>query len=120
LQEAKVGADFKAKTKRSFEKCWDNAALAANTPDLFARRADRAPSRYEAEAIGNAKVSVGESFSVRLEGSQLVGRRGMSPVILLSNPTQNLRLSLAQGCNIARASVVASDPISGMFEVTIH
>jgi len=120
LQEVKVGADFKAKAKRNFEKCWDNAAVVANTPDLFARSADRAPSRYEAEAIGGATISVGESFSVRMEGSNMVGRRGTSPVILLSNPTQNLRLSMEQGCNIARASVVAADPISGVFEVTIH
>jgi len=33
-----MGADFKAKAKRSFEKCWDNAALSANTPDLFSIR----------------------------------------------------------------------------------
>ena len=115
-----MGADFKARAKRSFEKCWDNAAVAANTPDLFARGIDSAPSRYEAEAIGGATISVGESFSVRMESGQLVGRRGTSPVILLVNPTPNLRLSIEQGCNIARASVVASDPISGIFEVTIH
>ena len=115
-----MGADFKAKAKRSFEKCWDNAAVAANTPDLFARGTDRAPSRYEAEPIDGAMVTIGESFSVRIEGQKLVGRRGTSPVILLSNPTQNLILSIEQGCNIARASVVGSDPISGIFEVTIH
>ncbi|SHM66752.1 hypothetical protein SAMN05518668_11638 [Sphingobium sp. YR657] len=115
-----MGADFKEKAKRTFEKCWDKAALAANTPDLFSRTADRAPSRFEAEAISGASIAIGDSFSVRMEGNELVGRRGTSPVIRLSNPSQTLVSSIAQGCNIARADIVASDPISGIFEVTIH
>ncbi|MEA3050861.1 MAG: hypothetical protein QOG84_2697, partial [Sphingomonadales bacterium] len=27
-----MGADFKEKTAKSFEKCWDKAAVKANTP----------------------------------------------------------------------------------------
>lgn len=115
-----MGADFKAKTKRNFEKCWDRAAVEANTPDLFSKTADHAPSRFEAEPIGGAALAVGESYAVRMEGSELIGRRGTSPVLRLSNPSQSLIRSIAQGCNVGRADVVASDPISGTFEVTIH
>ena len=68
-----MGADFKEKSKKSFEKCWDNAALDANTPDLFSRTPDHVPNRFEAEALGNAQVEVGESVAVRMEGNQLIG-----------------------------------------------
>lgn len=114
-----MGADFKQKTKKSFEKCWDNAAVEANTPDLFCKTPDNAPNRFEAEAIGNAAILVGESVAVRIEGGALVGRRGVSPVLTIANPSAGLIESIAQGCNIARADVVAADPISGVFEVTI-
>jgi hypothetical protein len=114
-----MGADFKEKSRKSFEKCWDNAALDANTPDLFSRTRDHAPSRFEAEALGNARVEVGESVAVRMEGDKLIGRRGISPVLVIASPSPALIQSVAQGCNIARADIVASDPISGVFEVTI-
>jgi hypothetical protein len=114
-----MGADFKEKSKKSFEKCWDNAALDANTPVLFSRTPDDALNRFEAEALGDARVEVGESFAVRIEGNQLVGRRGISPVLVIASPSPALIQSVEQGCNIARADIVASDPISGVFEVTI-
>ena len=114
-----MGADFKKKTKKSFEKCWDKAAVEANTPDLFCKTPDHAPNRFEAEAIGNAAILVGETVSIRMEGGSLVGRRGVSPVLTIASPSAGLVESIAQGCNIARADVVAADPISGIFEVTI-
>lgn len=114
-----MGADFKEKTKNSFEKCWDKAAVEANTPDLFSKTPSHASDRFEADAIGNATVVVGETVAVRIEGGALVGRRGLSPVLKIANPSVGLIDSIAQGCNIARADVVAADPISGVFEVTI-
>ena len=114
-----MGADFKEKSKKSFEKCWDNAALDANTPDLFAKTPDHAPNRFEAEALGNAQVEIGESVAVRMEGNKLIGRRGISPVLVIASPSPALIQSVEQGCNIARADIVAADPISGVFEVTI-
>ncbi len=114
-----MGADFKEKSKKSFEKCWDNAALEANTPDLFSRTPDHAPNRFEAEAIGNAQVEIGESVAVRMEGDKLIGRRGISPVLVITSPSPALIQSVEQGCNIARADIVAADPISGVFEVAI-
>lgn len=114
-----MGADFKQKAKRSFEKCWDTAAVEANTPDLFCKTQDHAPNRFEAEAIGNAALLVGEAVALRMEGGALVGRRGVSPVLIISSPSAALVESIAQGCNIARADVVAADPISGVFEVTV-
>lgn len=115
-----MGADFKEKAKKSFEKCWDAAAVEANTPDLFCKTAEHAPSRFEAEAIGNAAILVGDTVAVRMEGGSLIGRRGVSPVLTIANPSVSLVESIAHGCNIARADVVAADPISGVFEVTIH
>lgn len=114
-----MGADFKEKSRKSFEKCWDNAALDANTPDFFSKKPDHAPNRFEAEAVGHAQVRVGESVAVRMEGDKLIGRRGISPVLVIASPSPALIQSVAQGCNIARADIVASDPISGVFEVTI-
>lgn len=114
-----MGADFKQKAKRSFEKCWDAAAVQAHTPDLFCKNPDHAPNRFEAEAIGNAAVLVGETVAVRMESGSLIGRRGLSPVLTIANPSPDLVASIAKGCNIARADVVAADPISGVFEVTI-
>ncbi|KHK93363.1 hypothetical protein [Novosphingobium malaysiense] len=114
-----MGTDFKEKSKKSFEKCWDNAALDANTPDLFSKTPDRAPNRFEAEALGNAQVEIGESVAVRMEGDRLIGRRGISPVLVIASPSPTLIQSVEQGCNIARADIVAADPISGVFEVTI-
>lgn len=114
-----MGADFKEKSKNSFEKCWDNAALDANTPDLFSKTPDHAPNRFEAEALGNAQVEIGESIAVRMEGDRLIGRRGISPVLVIASPSPTLIQSVEQACNIARADIVAADPISGVFEVTI-
>lgn len=114
-----MGADFKQKTKKSFKKCWDTAAVVANTPDLFCKAPDHAPNRFEAEPIGNAAIVVGDSVALRMEGGALVGRRGVSPVLTIANPSAGLVESIAHGCNIARADVVGADPISGVFEVTI-
>ena len=115
-----MGADFKAKAKRSFEKCWDNAAVDANTPDLFCKRADRLPDRFEAEAISNSRAELGEGLSARVEQGKVIARRGLSPVLVISKPTDRLIKSINEGCNIARVNVVGSDPISGTYEVTIH
>ena len=115
-----MGADFKEKTRRSFEKCWDRAAVKANTPDLFNKAADRAPSLYEAEAIGTSVVAVGESLCVRVESGKVIGRRGLSPVLTIAAPPTDLVQSITEGCNVARADVVAADPISGVLEVTIN
>lgn len=115
-----MGADFKEKARKSFEKCWDKAAVKANTPDLFSRTADHAPNRYEAEAMVGSAIAVGESLCVRVEGEKVVGRRGLSPVLTIPAPPAELIASIAEGCNVARADVVAADPISGVLEVTIN
>lgn len=115
-----MGADFKEKTRKSFEKCWDKAALEANTPDLFRKTADHAPRRFEAEAIGNASFSIGDSVCAHLEEGKLVGRRGLSAVLKITTPPADLLQSIAQGCNVGRVDIVAADPISGIFEVTIN
>ncbi|MGF7149729.1 hypothetical protein FHS96_003380 [Sphingomonas zeicaulis] len=113
-----MGADFKEKTKKTFEKCWDKAAVEANTPDLFSRTPDHAASRYEAEALGDANLAVGDTFAVRMEDGKLIGRRGISPVLQVCCPSHALVQSVTQGGNIARADIVAVDPISGVFEVS--
>ncbi len=115
-----MGADFKEKSRRTFEKCWDNAAVEANTPDLFSKKADMADRRFEAEAIGAQSINVGDTVCVRVEEGRIVGRRGITPVISIPAPSATLVQSVAEGCNIARANVVAVDSISGVVEVTIH
>jgi hypothetical protein len=114
-----MGADFKEKARKSFEKCWDRAAVKANTPDLFSKTAECAPNRYEAEAIGGLNVTTGESCCLRIEEGKLIGRRGLSPVLTIASPSPELVQSIAEGCNVARADIVAVDPISGVLEVTI-
>ena len=113
-----MGADFKEKTRKTFEKCWDKAAVEANTPDLFSKTPDHVASRYEAEALGDANLAVGDTIAVRMEAGKLIGRRGVSAVLEICSPSQALVQSVAQGCNIARADIVAADPISGVFEVS--
>lgn len=114
-----MGADFKEKTRRTFEKSWDNAAVKANTPDLFRKTSEHSADRFEAEAINGSSVSVGDTLCVRNENGKLVGRRGLSPVLTIGAPTPALVQAIADGCDVARADVVAADPISGIFEVTI-
>lgn len=114
-----MGADFKEKTTKSFQKCWDKAAVKANTPDLFSKTADHSADRFEAEAIDGAAAAVGDTLCLRLEDGKLILRRGVRPVLTIAAPTANLVQSMDQGCNIARADVVAADPISGVFEVII-
>jgi len=115
-----MGADFKEKAGKSFEKCWDKAAVEANTPDLFRKSAEHAANRFEAEPIGGCLLSIGDSTVVRVEGRRIVGRNGLSPVLVISAPTAALSQSIAEGCDVARADVVSVDPISGIYEVTIH
>lgn len=115
-----MGADFKEKAKKSFEKSWDNAAVAANTPDLFRKSPENAPSRYEAELIGSACAAVGDSFYGQVENGKVIGRNGISPVLTIPAPTATLLKSINDGCDLARINVVAADPISGVLEVTIH
>ena len=115
-----MGADFKEKTRRTFEKCWDKAAVKANTPDLFRKTAERADSRFEADTVAGHQVTVGESVCVRVEEGRIVGRKGLTPVITIPAPTPCLLQSIAEGCNVAHAKVVAVDAISGVVEVTIH
>jgi hypothetical protein len=54
-----------------------------------------------------------------MEDNKLIGRRGISPVLVIASPSPALIQSVEQGCNIARADIVSADPISGLFEVTI-
>ena len=63
-----MGADFKEKAGKSFQKCWDKAAVRANTPDLFDKTSDCAPNRFEAETINGATVTAGDSLCLRVEG----------------------------------------------------
>jgi hypothetical protein len=114
-----MGADFKEKTKKSFEKCWDKAAVEANTPALFQTPSDRAANRIEAEAIGGAEISVGDSLCIRIEEDGLIARRGVTPVLVISSPTPAVLQFIKKGCNVACADVVVADPISGIFEVAI-
>lgn len=86
---------------------------------MFSKAPDHAPNRFEAEALGNAQVKIGESVAVRMEGNKLIGRRSISSVLVIASPSPALIQSVEQGCNIARADIVAADPISGVFEVTI-
>ena len=115
-----MGADFKEKARRTFEKCWDKAAVEANTPDLFCKSAEKADSRYEAETLGSYKVQIGDSVCIRVEDGKVIGRKGITPVMNIPAPTACLIQSINEGCNIACASVVGVDPISGVVEVTIH
>lgn len=115
-----MGADFKEKAKRTFEKCWDKAAVEANTPDLFSRRAEKSDSRFEAETLGSYEGRIGDSVCVRVEEGRVIGRKGITPVIAIAAPTPRLIEALAEGCNVACANVVGIDPLSGVVEVTIH
>ena len=115
-----MGADFKEKTRKSFEKCWDMAAVEANTPDLFRKTADKAPRRFEAEAVNGSNLSVGDLVCVRLEDGKVIGRRGLSAVLAITAPPPDLIVSIAHGCNIARAEIVAIDKISDVYEVTVN
>lgn len=115
-----MGADFKEKAKRSFEKSWDNAAVAANTPDLFRKLADAAPVRFEAELICDACAVIGEYFYAQVENGKIICRRGISPVLVIASPTSTLLQVITEACNIARVEVVAVDPVSGVLEVTVH
>lgn len=115
-----MGADFKEKTRKSFEKCWDRAAVEANTPDLFRKAADLAPRRFEAEAINGLSLAVGDSVCVRLEDGKIIGRRGLSAALTITTPPPDLVMSITQSCNVARAEIVAIDPISDIYEVTVR
>jgi len=115
-----MGADFKEKAKQTFEKCWDSAAVNANTPDLFRKSAEHSANRFEAEPVDGKTVIVGESLCVRVEDGRVIGRRGNTPVLTIAAPTPALIKSLLEGCNIGRADVMATDGISGVLEVTIH
>lgn len=115
-----MGADFKGKVKKTFEKCWDKAAVEANTPDLFSKSSENVPNRFEADPIGDENLSIGESFCIRLENGEIIGRKGISPVFTITTPTITLVDTIKQGCAVASATVVARDPISGVFEVIIN
>lgn len=115
-----MGADFKEKAKKSFEKSWDKAAVAANTPDLFRKATEGGPLRYEAELIGDASAAVGDTCYGKIENGQVIGRIGISPVLTIAAPTPGLLQSISAGCDIARINIVAADPISGVLEVTVH
>lgn len=115
-----MGADFKEKTRRTFEKCWDKAAVEANTPDLFCKNAEKADNRYEAETLGSHKFQIDDTVYIRVEDGKVIGRRGITYVMNIPAPTARLIQSINEGCNIACATVVGVDPISGVVEVTIH
>ena len=115
-----MGADFKEKTRRTFEKCWDKAAVEANTPDLFCKSTERSDSRFYAEALGSHEIHIGDYVFVRVEEGRVIGRKGITPVMTIPAPTPCLIQSITEGCNVACANVVGIDPISGVVEVTIH
>lgn len=113
-----MGADFKEKIKGGIQKCWDNAAVAANTPDLFSKKAERQPRRYEAEPIGNHSPAEGEVYCARLVKKQLVGFKGIKEAIILSSPPPSLLSAVSEGCGVAKVTVMSVDSISGTLEVS--
>jgi hypothetical protein len=112
-----MGADFKEKIKGGIQKCWDKAAVAANTPDLFAKTAERQPRLYEAKPLGNHNSVEGEVFCARIVNDRLIGFKGMKQAIVFTSPPQALIDAVGQGCGVAKTTIMSVDTISGMLEV---
>lgn len=115
-----MGADFKEKTKKSFNKCWDKAAVEANTPDLFRKSAKHAPVQFEAEPFENNILPIGSCVVVRVEDGRMIGRQGLSPMLVIPAPPEELIKSMAKGCNISQVEIVSFDSISSTYEVTFQ
>jgi hypothetical protein len=114
-----MGADFKEKTKDTFKKCWDGAAVDARTPDLFAKPVGGKVVRLEADLKQGCVVSVDDRVVMRLESGKLLAFKGNAAVATIGSPTAEVVQAITRGCNVAEGTVRLVDPLSGVGEIEI-
>lgn len=114
-----MGADFKEKSKDSFKKSWDRAAVAAQSPDLFSRPLSGNAVCVEGDLTPGATLKADEAVVLRRRGESIAAFRGITEVAVFANPPSDLLNAMGTSCEIAEARVRMVDPASGVGEFEI-
>lgn len=100
-----MGADFIEKAAPSFKRSWDRGRVRLGTAGLFTEQ-PRPPVRVIAgDVIGSLPMEVGDLLTIELNGSALVGRRGLDEVVIFSRPPGALVRAISSSCGIAKGIV---------------
>ena len=113
-----MGVDFLQKAAPSFRKGRDKARQEMYTPDLFRVQPELTPPTYAASFEKGAKPRQGEALSMRLEGDEVVLRRGIQLIGKLDRPTPELRHALKLSFNEGAGMVHEVHRLSNRAEIT--
>lgn len=113
-----MGVDFLENQAPAFRKGRDKARRDMYTPDLFKAQPTLAPTTYVASLQNGARLAVGETLGMRLEGDVVVLRRGLLPIGRLDRPTTELRQNLELSHNECAGTVHAVHRVANRIEVT--
>lgn len=114
-----MGVDFIRKAAKSFHKGLDRSRIDLRTPDLFTRLPDCEPRTYAATIRANRELRSGEDLCVRLEGDQVVARRGMDTIAQIDSLPADLVEALQQSYGEACGTVREVHEIADIAEITV-
>lgn len=117
-----MGAEVVEQAVPSFERQWDKGFLRLCEDNLFAREPEMVQRRFPARPLGVPRLTLGNEYSARLEGSALeISERGESIARVESIPIEVQNRIRTQGFGVSWIRVESEPrPISGVADVTVH
>jgi hypothetical protein len=89
------------------------------TPDLFTRMPESQPRSCVGTVVGDTTLGVGESLVIEAVNNSLLGRRGNSIVLTISDPPADVLSAVRAGAGVASGTVQHVHKLSGRVQVTI-
>ncbi len=114
-----MGIDFIRKAAPSFRKGLDRREIELATPNLFTQEPASAPRAYAAQLRSDKTLAVGDKLGVRLEGQNVLARRGLELVAVFKSPGVDLKNALSASFGEACGTVQAVHPVARIAEITV-
>ena len=114
-----MGADFVAKSKRSFQKAWDRGRLSLATADLLNRLPTVDRRTFAAELANDARVACGDMLLVESTAREIRVSASGNEVAQLRSPSSELLAAIQQSHGVATAVVRHVHEISGVADLEI-
>jgi hypothetical protein len=114
-----MGVDFLERTKKTFKRGWDRAAVALATPDLLRREPGCAGVSVAGDIVQGVEVEVGEKLTVDLAPRGLVARRGLTEVVRMPQAPPEVVEAVRQACGVAVGTIEQVHEPAGVAEISI-
>jgi hypothetical protein len=114
-----MGADFLERCKKTFRRSWDRQRLALATSDLLTRQPECAGRSVVGEIIGNAQLTPGEKLTVEKDRDGLVGRRGLTNVVRISDAPADVVRGIEESCGVGVGTIDQVHDSARVVEISI-